>query len=595
MRHLLKNRKKKIPILCFLVFLLLILAGFTQVEGGVPENPLNKDCIHSDMYLSEGGQLSLNGAVRGQFQGRLHKKESKNQKKEKKTGKGGQSKRNLVRLITHANQAAMFQNGVTGESGETEREYFVTTIEDNSTVYSREYAFSVIQKTKLRVVSLNVYVNGIEQLQFHGPVLLEEGKNTIRVSVVYKDTNGKLMTVFRDYTLFVQLENSENKKAEPTPDKAAGPTQSVQPEDNETPKPTETPGPEKALEIITDLKEQSVHDSQISFHASLRNGTQKARLTVVCNGKTLKGKGGVYQTALNIGSNRIRLKATDTVKGEAVLISKTVKITYVPVATEKTAPYFQYINVQDGMSVRGTKFVLNLKPVDYLENRIYHESITVRLNDTICEYRFLSEYTSYLLEFQNGKNVLNIRLTDKDGRFADFSYTIYCTAVKDGEELGQITLSIDANVLGLGFLAAPKKVTIYQGDTAAETIVKFLEKEGFSYRHMGSLNSGFYLSRLEKKGIAADVHIPEELEEFINQDGLEWKEQRFEDSIGEFDYCQGSGFMYEINQSFPGNGISDAVFKDGDVIRIRYTLAYGKDIGGYAVTDSGGKNYDKTW
>ncbi|MBP3703309.1 MAG: hypothetical protein J6I65_05920, partial [Lachnospiraceae bacterium] len=156
-----KNRKKKIPILCFLVFLLLILAGFTQVEGGVPENPLNKDCIHSDMYLSEGGQLSLNGAVRGQFQGRLHKKESKNQKKEKKTGKGGQSKRNLVRLITHANQAAMFQNGVTGESGETEREYFVTTIEDNSTVYSREYAFSVIQKTKLRVVSLNVYVNGI--------------------------------------------------------------------------------------------------------------------------------------------------------------------------------------------------------------------------------------------------------------------------------------------------------------------------------------------------------------------------------------------------------------------------------------------------
>lgn len=576
-RGLHKQWKKKLPIFSFILFLILLFTGFSKTEGVAPSNPLLEACTPSAVYISENSKegKGQNGVSN---KSRKDKEESDKEKNIEISDDEG---------IHAYEKAVTFKNTMTEEGGETERVYFVTTIPDGSVLDSREYAFSIIQKTKLSVLSLQVYVNGRKQIQFHGPVLLDEGKNIVRVSVVYRKADGKLLTVFRDYILYVKLPETKNSSLSDT-------TKTPAPDETSLPEPTQTPYVYD-FEIETDLSEKTVHKDSISFYAKLNQKTEKAKLTVACNGKLISGNNGNYRTSLNTGKNLFLLKGTDTVEGKKVSVSKTVTVTYVPLATEETAPSFQYINVEDGMDIRGTSFVLNLQPVDYKGNRIYQDRITVRLNNMICQYRWVSEYTSYLLELQNGKNVLSIRLTDQDGRFADFSYVINCTAVKDGESLGEITLSIDANVLGLGYLVQPKKVAIYQGDTAAETITKFLQEEGFSYQNIGTLTSGFYLTRIVKKGIAADVNIPEELISFINEDGLDWKEECSEDSIGEFDYCQGSGWMYDINGSFPGNGISDAVLKDGDIVRLRYTLAYGKDIGGYTITDHGEKNYDKTW
>ncbi|MCI8496906.1 MAG: DUF4430 domain-containing protein, partial [Clostridiales bacterium] len=77
---------------------------------------------------------------------------------------------------------------------------------------------------------------------------------------------------------------------------------------------------------------------------------------------------------------------------------------------------------------------------------------------------------------------------------------------------------------------------------------------------------------------------------------LEWTGQRYDDSVGEFDYCKGAGWMWSQNGFFQNHGFSDAVFKDGDVIKIRFTLAYGKDIGGFsAAGELAGENYHKIW
>lgn len=576
-RGLHKQWKKKLPIFSFILFLILLFTGFSKTEGVAPFNPLLEACTPSAVYISENPK---EGKGQNGVSNKSRKEKEESDKEKNIEISDDESLRAYEKAVT-------FQNTMTEEGEEAERVYFVTTIQDGSVLNSREYAFSIIQKTKLSVLSLQVYINGRKQIQFHGPVLLDEGKNIVRVSVVYKKADGKLLTVFQDYTLYVKLPETKNSSISDTP-------KTPTPDETVLPTPTQTPIANE-FEIETDLTEKTVHKDSIRFYAKLNHKTEKAKLTVACNGKLISGNNGNYQTSLNTGKNLFLFKGTDTVEGKKVSVSKTVTVTYVPLATEKTAPSFTYINVQDGMNIRGTSFVLNLQPVDYKGNRIYQDTITVRLNDKICQYRWISEYTSYLLELQNGKNVLSIRLTDRAGRFADFSYVINCTAVQDGESLGEITLSIDANVLGLGYLVEPKKVTIYQGDTAAETITKFLQEEGFTYQNIGTVTSGFYLTRIEKKGIAADVNIPEELISYINEDGLDWKEECSEDSIGEFDYCQGSGWMYDINGSFPGNGISDAVLKDGDVVRLRYTLAYGKDIGGYTITDNGEKNYDKTW
>lgn len=51
-------------------------------------------------------------------------------------------------------------------------------------------------------------------------------------------------------------------------------------------------------------------------------------------------------------------------------------------------------------------------------------------------------------------------------------------------------------------------------------------------------------------------------------------------SLGEFDYTSGSGWMYSVNGSFPNYGFADYFPQDGDVVRVCFTLALGRDVGG---------------
>ena len=56
-----------------------------------------------------------------------------------------------------------------------------------------------------------------------------------------------------------------------------------------------------------------------------------------------------------------------------------------------------------------------------------------------------------------------------------------------------------------------------------------------------------------------------------------------EDELGEFDFSQGSGWMYSINGTlYEGTGMSGYKVRNGITIYVRFTLSYGKDIGGYS-------------
>lgn len=71
------------------------------------------------------------------------------------------------------------------------------------------------------------------------------------------------------------------------------------------------------------------------------------------------------------------------------------------------------------------------------------------------------------------------------------------------------------------------------------------------------------------------------------------------DSLGEFDFYRWSGWMYSVNGEYPGLSVSNFHPEDGAVIRVRYTLALGKDIGGYdpsgGAYGNGNSNYSKEW
>lgn len=654
-----------IPVVILLSCVIGAFVYTGAASKSIPDNPLEQKANASHMLIPSNGNLSIKEDVTKQA-----KSAEINHANVEDVGnsEAGETEEGLVNdsdgtlvsggseIVTGSNGAADGNVDAVGfESNaeknaelygdeqqvsgkQTDKTYFVTTINDGETVHSRDYSFEIEHKhSELTVKSLNVYVNGSRQIQFKGNVLLEEGKNTIRVAVEYTDSDGRIIPVYRDYTVNVDLGDiiiysdltdkdiaekaiSFNASAKfdgkdvsvivKCGDKVINGsggryTANLESGENIITVSAQSGSHQKSrsfkivctvqeeMLLYTDLSDMTVHNDIIEFSAYIINGSSKASLTVVANGKTVSG-GRNYIVNLKAGSNVIRLKATDTVNGQLQTIYQSYVIKYMPETTEETAPSIKYINVSNGMNVRGTDFTLDIQAEDHGGSRIYQEGMTVQLNGTIYSYSWAGEYVSYRLWLESGVNTLVIRVTDKDGRYSDYSYNINCEAVSDGEQIGEITISIDAAVLGLGYIAEPIKVPVYQGINGAETVVKFLEDNGFTYSNSGELDESFYLSRIQKQGIASAsrVSIPQDLVDEINADGLEWKSQKFEDSLGEHDYCQGSGWQYSINGVYSGFSMSDYYPKDGDVVRIRYTLAYGKDIGGCS---TGGKNYDKTW
>ena len=80
------------------------------------------------------------------------------------------------------------------------------------------------------------------------------------------------------------------------------------------------------------------------------------------------------------------------------------------------------------------------------------------------------------------------------------------------------------------------------------------------------------------------AEVDPRLWQLILRDGISLTGQSDPDSLGEMDYTRGSGWMYDVNGAYPGFGMDGGFPSDGDVITLRFTLSWGKDIDGYGST-----------
>lgn len=511
--------------------------------------------------------------------------------------------------------------------------YFLTTIRDNETVSYYEYEFEIIHiQESLTVEKEQVFVNGQESENFAGSVMLADGENTIKVKVSYLTESNKRITAEKAYTVFVDCENlyittdledqtvdspyfdfeayakKGSKDAELTVvfngEEITGSdgSYSVTLESGENTIDLYAKygsyTAEESYEIVfeagedfdifTTLEDETVNEDSYSFDARIVNGSNKAKLTVTVNGEKISGSGGSYTTPLEIGNNTIRLKGSD-VGGKTK--TQTYTITYVPLATPDTEPVLKSINISDGMEIDGESFNLKIKAEDYEGNKIYYSGITVRLNGKKIQYRWSNEFVTYTLNLLSGENTVEVRLTDGAGRYVDFEYTVICTYIAEGTPIGSVSVSVDAKVLNLGTLMSASDITLGYGDNAAVIVKNALEDAGFDVSSTGTTRDGFYLEALGMGGITSGFSIDQGLHDEIEEDGLMFNidpdtdEYIYDpDSLGQFDFCQGSGWMYEVNGEFMSYGLSDYVPKDGDHISIRFTLSYGKDLGAYSQT-----------
>ena len=149
-------------------------------------------------------------------------------------------------------------------------------------------------------------------------------------------------------------------------------------------------------------------------------------------------------------------------------------------------------------------------------------------------------------------------------------------------------MSFDADTIGLGQLAAGSEVAIYEGDTGVDVIERFLQQNGFTGDFTGKGDQR-YLSRIHKSGAFSGGAVNSELAELVKNDGIADSGTQYADSLGEFDYTYGSGWVYTVNGNMPAYGMGKVNFTDGDTVRLAFTVAYGRDITGSQ------DSYDKTW
>lgn len=256
------------------------------------------------------------------------------------------------------------------------------------------------------------------------------------------------------------------------------------------------------------------------------------------------------------------------------------------------------IGLTNGLTMKTPDLIVLVDGRSCNGQQLYANNYTVSVNGTVVSapisqsgYQF--GYTAYLSN--EGANTITITATDADGYSATRSWTVY---YENGDIT--VTVSVEATTVGLGYLVAPTEVTVPGGTDAWTVVQQVLTENGYTVS-----GSGSYLSAIQRSGICSGFFIDSELMELIMADGMDENgagldPQPFSmDSLGEFDFYRWSGWMYSYNGSYPGYGFNVCKPQDGSVIRVRYTLAMGKDIGGYSSANGNygvsSGNYYKEW
>lgn len=256
------------------------------------------------------------------------------------------------------------------------------------------------------------------------------------------------------------------------------------------------------------------------------------------------------------------------------------------------------IGLTDGLTMKTPDLIVLVDGRSCNGQQLYANNYTVSVNGTVVSapisqsgYQF--GYTAYLSNV--GANTITITATDGDGYAATRSWTVYYE-----EGTVTVTVSVEATTVGLGYLVAPTEVTVPGGTDAWTVVQQVLTDNGYTVS-----GSGSYLAAIQCSGICDGWSIDPELMGRIIEDNMDELGAGTDprpysmDSLGEFDFYRYSGWMYSYNGSYPGYGFNVCKPQDGSVIRVRYTLAMGKDIGGYSGANGNygvsSGNYDKEW
>ncbi|MER2107952.1 MAG: S-layer homology domain-containing protein [Solibacillus sp.] len=168
-----------------------------------------------------------------------------------------------------------------------------------------------------------------------------------------------------------------------------------------------------------------------------------------------------------------------------------------------------------------------------------------------------------------------------------------------------VAVSMEKFTLGQGYIIEPTLVTIPRNTQASKVITDLIvEKYGaepLPYEMTGQVAKDFYLAHVLDNGYQSDYHVPTYITNAILEDGKEINLEN-DEWLGEFDFFENSGWMYAVNNQFPGVGAAGWTLQNDQVMRWQYTIyglgadlnANNKEFGGRSIVTTALKD-NLTW
>lgn len=249
--------------------------------------------------------------------------------------------------------------------------------------------------------------------------------------------------------------------------------------------------------------------------------------------------------------------------------------------------------------------------------RVELDGIEIDCTNTSGYYSGYDLYPSNPEIGDTNTHTLHIYSEDAYGNWGEKTLEYIGRRREPGQKIGEADIYVDMAVLGI------REVRHIRYDVLADEPISYVIAKaimgmdtgdpfgmatkgtlGWRGSYAGTLDNGFYLQSLNTDYYAdalEDAVWPGSTEEEVldaidarfgagtglaalwrclYRNGLN-KSAGSGSTFGEFDYTSGSGWMYSIGGSYyPGQSMSAVRLKDEDVLTLRYTLAYGWDIGG---------------
>ena len=216
------------------------------------------------------------------------------------------------------------------------------------------------------------------------------------------------------------------------------------------------------------------------------------------------------------------------------------------------------------------------------------------------------------------EHTLQIYAEDAYGNYGEMTIRLKGQRNQSGQKTGTATIYVDMTVVGLGIVDSVR-YDVLADEPISYSIAKAVfgmdlgepygaakDTLGWKARYTGTLDAGFYLQSLTPgivgKGLdgsswnqygsneeeilaAIDARFGKgtglaTLWRCYYRNGLN-KSGTSGGTYGEFDYTSGSGWLFSLDGVYyPGLSMCQYSLEDGDVLTLRYSLAYGWDVGG---------------